>query len=350
MLMKTFGILIVDDEKRILDTFSLMLAEMGYYVETASHPDEALSLIGRRGFDIVFIDYFLGATIGLDLLARMSLIDPSLHFVVITANGSADLAVESLKKGASDFIVKPFFTADLRRSIEYVRKKIEIDTQKKELLSTLELKLTEKENELRRVNLSVLSSLAQAMEKKDIGTYGHSMRVSRYSLLIAAALGLGHDERNDLKAASLLHDIGKIGISDFILGKKGPLDESETDAVRSHPQNGVEILRPLKQFEPILPAILHHHENFDGSGYPHGLIGEEIPLHARIIAVADTYDAILSDRPYRAASDHDRAVRELFRNCGSQFDKKIVDAFVVSCEKCDGLLADYETAGNLTIK
>ncbi len=347
--METLEILIIDDEQRILDTFSFMLSDLGFNVETASNADDALSLIRQKSFHIVFIDQFLGTTTGLDLLARMSQIDPSLYFVIITANCSTDLAVESLKKGASDFIVKPFFTSDLIKSIEYVKKKIAIDMQKKEMLFTLEQKLAEKEYELKRINLSVLSSLAHAMEKKDTGTYGHSMRVSRYSLLIAAALDIGIDERDDLRAASLLHDIGKIGISDFILGKKGPLDESETHAVRSHPQNGVEILRPLKQFESILPAILHHHENFDGSGYPQGLSGEGIPLHARIIAVADTYDAILSDRPYRAASDHDKAVGELIQNCGRQFDKKIVDAFMIGCEKCGGMLADYETAGNLTL-
>ncbi len=346
--MDMLRILVVDDEKRILDAFSLMLEDIGYRVEAASKPDEALSLIRQQRFDIVFIDHFLGTTTGLDLLAQMSAINPSLYFVIITANGSTDLAVESLKKGASDFIVKPFFTADLIKSIEYVKKKIEIDRQEKELLSTLELKLTEKENELKRINFSVLSSLAQAMEKKDIGTYGHSMRVCGHSLLIASALDFGDEEQNDLKAAAILHDIGKIGISDFILGKGGPLDENETNAVREHPQNGVEILKPLKQFQAILPAILHHHENFDGSGYPHGLRGHEIPLHARIIAVADTYDAIISNRPYRSASDHASAVRELVRNSGRQFDGEIVDAFVINCEKYSRVYP-YEVSRNLTV-
>lgn len=135
----------------------------------------------------------------------------------------------------------------------------------------------------------------------------------------------------------MLHDIGKIGTSDFILGKPGPLDENEMKIVRSHPQKGVEILKPLQkifaQLENILPAILHHHENFDGSGYPAGLSGGKIPLLARIIAVADTYDAILSNRPYRTASGHDRAVHELSKCAGIQFDPGIVTNFVGICAK-----------------
>lgn len=325
-------ILLVDDEERILDTFSMILDAHGYYVKTASRPDDALRLISEDGFDVVFLDQFLGKIKGLDLMQIMSGIDPELYYVIITGNGSTDLAVESLKKGASDFISKPFFAADLIKSIEYVNKKRELDKQKKEMLSTLELKINEKTEELRKVYFSVLSSLSQAMEKKDTGTYGHSRRVSHYSRLISAALDLNEKDREDLKAASMLHDIGKIGISDFILGKPGPLNEGEMSIIRSHPQKGIEILKPLlepfKQFKSILPAILHHHESYDGSGHPYGLSGENIPLLARIIAVADTYDAIMSNRPYRPAANHEKAINELLNSAGRQFDPSIVNAFV----------------------
>jgi putative nucleotidyltransferase with HDIG domain len=320
-------ILLVDDEERILDTFSMILDAHGYYVKTASRSDVALSLISEDEFNIVFLDQFLGRAKGLDLMQRMSEIDPELYYVTITANGSIDLAVESLKNGASDFITKPFFITDLIKSIGYVNKKRELDNQRKELLTTLESEVNEKTKELKDIYFSVLSSLAQAMEKKDIGTYGHSKRVSYYSRLIAAALDLKENDRKDLKAAALLHDIGKIGISDFILGKQGHLDEKEFQTVKDHPKKGVEILKPLKQFESILPAILHHHENYDGSGYPYGLSGENIPLLARIIAVVDTYDAILSDRPYRSARNHGKAINELLDSAGIQFDPVIVNVF-----------------------
>lgn len=321
-------ILLVDDEQRILEVFSFMLREKGYTVRTAAHAEEALRAVAREPFDIAFIDQFLGLARGLDLMRELSARIPGLSSVIMTANGTTDLAVEALKNGAADFITKPFLLGDLIRSIEFVSKKRELDRQKRQLLATLEQKVNEKTEELRRMYVRVLSSLAQAMEKKDIGTYGHSRRVSYNTRLIAAALDLDEAEREDLKTAALLHDIGKIGITDFILGKKGALAPSEMDIIRSHPQKGVEILRPLTQFKHILPSILHHHEQFDGSGYPAGIAGEAIPLHARIIAIGDTYDAILSSRPYRSGSNHEKAISELRKYAGVQFDPRIVHAFV----------------------
>jgi putative nucleotidyltransferase with HDIG domain len=330
-------ILLVDDEAIILKSFSALLQDIGYLVETASTPDTALSLVEEINFDIAFLDQFLGSMTGLDLMAGMAEIDPELYYVIITANGNTELAVDALKKGASDFISKPFFLADLIKSIDYVNRQREMDRQKKDMVRTLEARLEEKTEELKKVYFPVLASLAAAMEKKDTGTHGHSMRVRRYSDHIAAALHLGSDEREQLKVAAMLHDIGKIGMSDFILAKAGPLNRDEINNVRSHPRKGVEILKPLSaifpQLDSILPAILHHHESFDGSGYPEGLSGEDIPLLARIIAVADTYDAIMSDRPYRPAAKHDTAVRELLEYSGRQFDNGIVTAFVGACSR-----------------
>jgi putative two-component system response regulator len=330
-------ILLVDDEKRILDSFAPILDDLGYYVSTASSADEALSSVCADRFDIVFIDQFLGSTKGLELLPRMSALHPDQHYVLITGNGSTDLAVEALKQGVSDFISKPFFVSDLIKSIDYVNKKRELGRQRKEMLQRLEGELEQKKEELRNVYFPVLSSLAQAMEMRDTGTYGHSMRVMNYSSLIAAALDLEDADRENMKVAAMLHDIGKIGTSDFVLGKPGPLTAEEVAIVRSHPRKGMEILRPLTrsfpQFELILPAILHHHESYDGSGYPEGLSGNDIPLLARIISVADTYDAILSDRPYRSASNHDTAIAELLKNAGRQFEPMIVNAFIKANNK-----------------
>ena len=285
-------------------------------------------MVSAEAFDVAFVDQFLGHTKGLDLIRSMAAVDPRLYYVIMTANSSTDLAVESLKSGASDFIDKPFSITDLLRSIDYVEKKRELDWQKREMLSVLTAEVNRKTDELKNVYFSVLSSLAQAMEKRDMGTYGHCRRVSYCSRLISAALDLTEQDREDLKVAAMLHDIGKIGISDFVLGKKGPLNEEEKAIIRNHPAKGVEILKPIKHFETILPSILHHHENYDGSGYPSGLSGEDIPLFARIIAVADTYDAILSMRPYRSAATHNDAMTELMRCSGRQFDADIVNSFV----------------------
>lgn len=321
-------ILLLDDERRILESFSASLSDIGCYVKTASQPGEALMLMSGERFDIVFLDQFLGPTRGLDLMERMSEMDPELYYVIITGKGSVDLAVEALKKGASDFITKPFFATDLIKSIDYVRKKREFDREKKRVVLTLEREVDKKTEELKRTHLAVLSSLTQAIEKRDLGTYGHSRRVTHYCELMASALELDDEERHFLGIAAMLHDVGKIGISDLILGKPRSLTHEELQSIRSHPVKGVEILKPLKYLSPVLPAILHHHENYDGTGYPYGLAGQEIPLLARIIAVADTYDAILSNRPYRSAASHNDAIRELIDNSEKQFDPEIVSIFV----------------------
>lgn len=332
-MTKETRILIVDDEKRILELFKPLLEDSGYYVETAFTPDEALRLVREDYFDIVFIDQLLGPSRGLDLMQQITDMGKGLYYVIMTGNGSTDLAVEAMKRGASDFLSKPFFVNDIVKSIEYVNRRKALDSEKAELVASLELKAKEKEDELKSMYFSVLSTLAQTMEKKDMGTYGHSKRVSYYSRLIAAALDLGEQDREHLKAASLLHDIGKIGITDFILGKNGRLSIQEMQEVKKHPLKGVEILNPLKQFQPILPTILHHHENYDGSGYPAGLSGEDIPLLSRIIAVSDTYDAILSNRPYRVAGTNERALEELIKFSDRQFDPVIVEAFVYAEKK-----------------
>ena len=325
---ETMRILVVDDEKRILQTFTLMLSDYGYLVRTAADAGEALACLARERFHIVFLDHYIGKDRGLDLMQRMAAAEPELYFVMITANGNADLAVEALKRGASDFITKPFFAADILKSIDFVSKKRELDRQKREMLETLEAKVHERTQELEAIHLDVLSSLAQALETRDFGTYGHCKRVSHYSRLIAEELDLSAREIHYLDIAAQLHDVGKIGINDGILLKPSALTREEWESLRSHPAKGVEILKPLKYLEPALAAILHHHEHYDGSGYPAGLAGDRIPPGARIIAVADAWDVMRSDRPYRKALSKQTAQEELLTHAGTQFDRTIVEIMV----------------------
>lgn len=331
----TSKILVVDDEAHIRNVLSCMLMELGHDVKAASGPDEALSIITGESFQIAFVDNLLGPMQGVELVELLGAIDPELHFVIMTGNPSIETAIQSLKKGVSDFLRKPFRVEDLLVSISHVNKKRELEQQRKELMTCLETKVKEKTDELKQIYLSVLVTLSRTVETKDLGTYGHSMRVSQMSLRIAKHLGLSVAELDTISAAALLHDIGKIGISDIILGKLGPLTPEEKEIVRSHPAKGVDILKPLKQFEALLPAILHHHERWDGSGYPHGLAGDAIPLSARILSVADTYDAIISDRPYRPASRHAKALFELHDWRGRQFDPNVIDAFMSMIDEDD---------------
>lgn len=320
-------ILLVDDEKMILKTFSMMLDDFGFHLKTASTSGEALDRIASDRFDIVFLDQHIGKERGLDLMEKMTKVDPRLYYVVITANGNADLAVEALKRGASDFLTKPFFVADVIRSIDFVDQKRELDRQKREMLFTLEAKVKERTAELENMHIDVLSSLAQALETRDFSTFGHCKRVSHYCRQIAAELNLDKDAKHYLEIGALLHDVGKIGISDLILLKPDKLNEEEWQDLKNHPQKGVEILRPLKYLEPALPGILHHHENFDGSGYPDQLQGEGIPLIARIISVADAWDVMRSDRPYRRMLEREVALAELATHAAKQFDPEIVKIF-----------------------
>lgn len=327
-MARDLRILAVDDEKRILQAFSLMLGDAGYNLKTVSNGDDALKLIAGETFDMVFLDQFIGKDRGLDLMEKMKVFDQTLYFVIVTANGSTDLAVDALKRGASDFITKPFFMADLVRTIEFVSRKRDLDNEKEELMNTLETKVRERTLELENMHFDVLAALAQALEARDFGTSGHCKRVAHYAALIAGRLDLDDDQKRHLHIGALLHDVGKIGINDFILLKPGKLDTAEWSNLKSHPAKGVEILKSLKYLEPALPCILHHHENFDGTGYPAGLKETAIPLIARIVSVADAWDVMRSDRPYRKALSKAAAQQELRAFSGTQFDPGIVDVLL----------------------
>ncbi|MDA8100388.1 MAG: HD domain-containing protein [Nitrospiraceae bacterium] len=322
------SILIVDDESQLRELFLDMLRDLGHDAVAAAGPRQAIETLAKQRFDIAFVDQYLGPMLGLDLMQEMAKRDGALSFIMITANGTTDLAVEALQRGAADFLVKPFFEEDVVRSIDYVRKKKALEGQRRQLMRDLEARVAEKTAELIEVNFAVLATLVRTMEKKDQGTYGHSMRVCEFAERIADRMALPQDMHEDLRAAAMLHDIGKISISDTILGKPAPLTDEEFGVVRKHPENGVEILRPLPHYRKILPVILAHHERYDGTGYPQGLSGGNIPLLARIISVADTCDAILSDRPYRPAANHGQVVRELKGMAGRQFDPAVVHAFL----------------------
>jgi putative nucleotidyltransferase with HDIG domain len=176
--------------------------------------------------------------------------------------------------------------------------------------------------------LSIIYALAATVDAKDHYTYGHSRKVSEYAVALAEALKLDQDRVDTIRAGGLLHDIGKLGVPDSILTKPGPLDDDEWEPIKSHPELGVEILKRVIDLVNCLPAILHHHEHYDGSGYPRSLKRDSIPLEARILGIADAYDAITSPRPYRAQLPSEQAIAELRRCTGTQFDPELVEAFI----------------------
>jgi putative nucleotidyltransferase with HDIG domain len=183
-------------------------------------------------------------------------------------------------------------------------------------------------DDLRSLFYNTVETLVRTIQAKDQYTSGHSTRVSRYALLIAEKLGLSTKEKHQLYLASMLHDIGKIGVPDELLHRPGALSDDEMERVRSHVQLGASMIEMLGEMHPIVPLIRHHHESWDGTGYPDGMKGEEIPLISRIISVADMYDAMTSDRPYRKRRSHQEAVEEIKVTCGSKLDPRVAEAFL----------------------
>jgi len=181
---------------------------------------------------------------------------------------------------------------------------------------------------LEQTHFETVIAFSEALDAKDQYTAGHSRRVMEYSVDIGKRMGLGEDDIEQLKKAALLHDIGKIGVPDAVLHKEGKLSDVEYSIIKSHSEIGANILKSIKSFKHLVPSVYHHHERFDGSGYPQGIKGEQIPLHARIITITDSFDAITSNRPYRKAFSLKDAISELEQNKGIQFDPYITDIFI----------------------
>jgi response regulator RpfG family c-di-GMP phosphodiesterase len=255
---------------------------------------------------------------GEDLLRRVKELDPSVQVVLMTGYATIHNAVSTIKAGAYDYIVKPFKMEDLLHILAR---------------ALVHRSLIKENRRLQENSLNVLRAMVNVLEQRDAYTAGHSRRVTEITVAIAGAMGLDNVEVEVLNLAGQIHDLGKIGIEDNILRKPGPLTDDEYAVIKTHPEKAKRIIEPLDFLKETIPIILHHHERFDGTGYPFGLSGEEIPRGSRIVMVADTYDAITSSRAYRKARDTGAAMGELERCKGSQFDPEVVDVFARIAER-----------------
>lgn len=310
--MKQQRILIVDDNRVNIELLKAQLKPNNYNIDTALDGEEALSKIARDRPDLVLLDLMMPKISGYEVCRSMKQNKETqfIPVIVITALQELDDKLKAIELGADDFLVKPF-------------NKLELTTRIKSLLRMKALydELETSEN--------ILISLAAALEAKDIYTKGHSERVSQYGTMLAKVIELSPRDTELIRKGGLLHDIGKIGIREDILLKPGKLTKEEMEHVRSHPLRGFEICQPLKSLEDALPCIRSHHERYDGGGYPDGLKGDEVPIKGMVLAVADAYDAMTTDRPYRKAMPKETALKIFADEINSgQWDPKVVKVFL----------------------
>ena len=337
-------ILCVDDDEQVRAVISRILVGSGHDCVTVSSTAEARSALDERQFAVVLCDIGLPGGSGLDLVAELGRTHPEVATVVVTGQDDPDVAETALQLGAYGYLTKPFEPNQLlidvtnalrRRSHESEQRIYESSLEETVASRTAQLevaieRLESSERELRRAYGETVARLSRAIESHDGETGAHVDRVGSYVQQIALALGLGPARAEILRLVSPLHDIGKIAISDAVLKKKGPLDARERAEMQRHCDTGHELLvgsgNELLDVAAVIACT--HHERWDGSGYPHGLVGEDIPLEGRIAAVADVFDALTSDRPYRASLSAAEARAHIEAGSGTAFDPNVVDAFL----------------------
>jgi len=322
------SVLIVEDEPSVREILSWRLSEEGYQCEVVSNAHDALQKLesGMR-FEIMMSDIRMPGLSGVELLTKVREIEPDMAVVMVTAVSDVNTAIKTLRLGAFDYITKPFNLDEVCIAVERALEKRDLILKNREYQLHLEEKIEEQTREIRNVYLDAFKSLVSALEAKDKYTEGHSRRVTVYAVLIARKLDLPNTVIRKIHLAGLMHDIGKIGISEHVLNKPGSLSNEELFYLNQHPEISSRILSPILRDREVLDYVRHHHESWDGTGGPDGLKEKEIPLGARILAVADAFDAITSDRPYRTACTVSFALKEIIENFGTQFDPQILESF-----------------------
>jgi response regulator RpfG family c-di-GMP phosphodiesterase len=332
-LGKSARILVADDEPEIRHVLSDLLSPL-YDCAAVGSAEEALELLREGGYDLVISDIMMGGMSGLELIPRVRELSPDTVVIMISGVQTVESAINALRAGAFDYVMKPFdlhhVEAAVGRALEHHFLRVEKRRYETYLEEMVAQRTEELDGALRSLGdayRTTLKALTAALETRDLETHGHSERVVNFSLRLGQELGLDAEQLRSLEFGSLLHDIGKIGVPDAILRKPAKLTEEEWVRMREHPLHGQKILRGIEFLEGASRVVAQHHEKWDGSGYPLGLSGKQIDLNARIFAVADAFDAITSDRVYRAGRSYDEALAELDAYSGRQFDPHVVEAF-----------------------
>jgi response regulator RpfG family c-di-GMP phosphodiesterase len=350
--VNTPNILIVDDEIGPRESLRMIL-KPHYNVFAVESGYAAIQMIQQEEIDVMTLDLKMPGISGIDTMKEIRLIDPDVMVIIITGYGTLKSAIEAIRYGVFDYIPKPFNVPEILSIIDKSIQRRKLNQKVKGVFGNcfnqtlLEGSVIDSGTPLPKegkgitefkwgdINLSdnqycleFAKVLSYTLEEKDPYTSGHSERVCYYSDFISKHLSLSPKERNELQIASYLHDIGKIGISHRFINKKGSLTSTDWAVIKQHAEKSVELLSPLNLSPNILASIQHHHEHYDGTGYPDGLAGEQIPLGSRIIAISDSYDSMTSVRPYRKPLSNGEAKNEIIKNAGLQFDPSLVSIFI----------------------
>lgn len=349
-------ILIVDDEDVITEILSSKLSDEGYICRTANSAEDAISILKNNNFHLVLSDIKMKNMDGIDLLKFIKNEYPDTAVIMVTGITDIDIAIDAMKIGAYDYLAKPLNLDEVIINVKNAIEKRRLVIENKEYQNNLENKVFDQTREIRELLVkekvyssklsdalneveetyhSTLMALSMALDYRDNETEGHSQRVTAYSIVIAKEMNLSKDDIKTIHVGALLHDIGKIGVLDAILKKPAKLDSHEWDEMKKHVQYGYDMINDIKFLRTAAKIVFHHQEKWDGTGYPNGLKGTEIVIGARIFAVADTYDAMTSDRPYRKALTYEHAREEIIRCSGTQFDPDVVNTFLkIPKENC----------------
>jgi len=326
--------ILVIDEKPVTRNLIIEFLRSKFVCDEAHSVESAFEKICAKEFAVILLGLSLPNDDCEELISRMQTISQQSVIILISEQDSAEFAVRVFRAGAFDFILKPFQLKVIEKSVKQAFAQFERKSLKTRYQFHLEELASERAAEIDKALETIetsyrqtLKALVQALEARDFETHGHSERVVTFSLRLGHELGLDKDALKNLELGALLHDIGKIGVPDAILRKPAALTEEEWSKMKLHPQHGQQILRNISFLENAAQLVGQHHENWDGTGYPYGLRGEDIDLCARIFAVVDAFDALVSDRVYRRGRPYQDALKELEKCAGTQFDPLVVKAF-----------------------
>ena len=322
-------ILCIDDNPEILKLMKILLADE-YDLELITSAEKGLVFLREKNPDLVLCDVMMPGMDGLAFAKAIKKDEALKHIpiILVTARTGAEMLDEGIQAGADDYISKPFDSTELKARIRGQLRLRQMEAELSLVNRNLEMRTSDLVDQQKSLFLSTVKSLASAIDAKDEYTRHHSTRVTDFTLKIARKMAFGEKELGDLELAALLHDVGKIAVPESILNKPGKLTDAEFKLIKEHPSRGESILSPVVELKEIARMVRSHHERYDGTGYPDKLKGKEIPMGARIMAIADTYDSITSERPYRKPASHRFAVKEIVGCSGTQFDPEVIGYFL----------------------